>query len=434
MYARPITRSSILRVLVVGFMLVIVLLLAAAFVAVQSTRAIKETASQLVEEQLVTTRLIDQVQREQDALTALLNNLAHDPDSVDHDKILAQLGESERNIARIVAAASGTPEEPLWREFKRASWAFAAEARRLLEIENLPSVSSRALFRYHDEVVTHVARLVTASYERAAAAQNEIEQRSGEMQRNSLGLLGACLLLALLCAVLTMRMAAGLFRDMQWQTGELSRVSWHMLETQEAAARRFSHELHDELGQSLTALKANLLALDNGGSGAPARLDDCIRLVDDCIRNVRELSQLLRPTILDDFGLDAGLRWLSEGFHQRTGIEVDYRSTFADRVAEETETHLFRIAQEALTNVARHSGANRVRIDLSGANGSLHMVIADNGRGLPGGGYTTGQGLGLGLVGMRARARIAGGELALSPDKGGGLRIEVKVPRTERKA
>jgi signal transduction histidine kinase len=104
-------------------------------------------------------------------------------------------------------------------------------------------------------------------------------------------------------------MASNLVRGMEWQTAELGRVSFHMLEDQEAAARRFSHELHDELGQSLTAVKANLAAIE----GNSARVADCIHLVDEAIGNVREMSQLLRPTILDDFGLAAGLRWLCEG-------------------------------------------------------------------------------------------------------------------------
>src|SRR5262249_17377131 len=145
---------------------------------------------------------------------------------------------------------------------------------------------------------------------------------------------------------------------------ELGRVSWHMLENQEATARRFSHELHDELGQSLTAVKTNLAAPDTGGQLNRARLDDCVRLVDEAVGNVRQMSQLTRPTILDDFGLEAGLRWLVEGFAARTGTEVAFDSTFSGRLADETETHLFRIAQEALTNVARHSGARRVRMNL----------------------------------------------------------------------
>ncbi len=79
---------------------------------------------------------------------------------------------------------------------------------------------------------------------------------------------------------------------------------------------------------------------------------------------MRELSQLLRPTILDDFGLDAGIRWLADRFRERTGIDTDYRSEFDGRLSDETETHLFRIVQEALTNIARHAAASRVAIHL----------------------------------------------------------------------
>src|SRR4029079_13803202 len=108
--------------------------------------------------------------------------------------------------------------------------------------------------------------------------------------------------------------------------------------------RRFSHELHDELGQSLAAIKSNITssALDDWNT----RKADCLHLVDDAIANVRELSQLLRPVILDDFGLDAGLRWLIDRFGERTGLDAKYESTFHERVSEETETHLFRITQE----------------------------------------------------------------------------------------
>jgi len=198
-----------------------------------------------------------------------------------------------------------------------------------------------------------------------------------------------------------------------------------MLETQETTARRFSHELHDELGQSLTALKANLASLRRPDVPSQ-RLDDCLQLVDDSLRNVRELAQLLHPTILDDFGLDAGLRWLSERFMQRTGIDVDYTSTFSKRLGDEKETHLFRIAQEALTNVARHSGATRVGIRLSGDQNEVRLGISDNGSGLRNGG-PAGEG-GMGMIGMRARARSAGGELILESSGGQGLRIEVRVP------
>ncbi len=424
MSSRRITSTTILRVLLAGFALAILLLVAAAFVGLENTRSIKENAAQLVAEQLVTTRLIDEIQREEGTLTAVFQTLAQAHESVDRGKILAQLSESDRHIERIVASAAGSPEEQLWQELRRASGGFAAEVKRLLANEGTHSFSSERLFRRHDEVIAIVAKLINASYQKASAAQAQIQRRATELETKALLLLGACLLLALLCAVLTVRTTAALFRKMEAQAEELSRVSWHMLENQETTARRFSHELHDELGQSLTAVKANLAALEAHPELAKTRVQDCARLVDDAIQNVRELSHLLRPIILDDFGLDAGLRWLGEGFTQRTGIEVRYDSNFTGRLPDETETHLFRIAQEALTNVARHSGAAEVRMRLHAENSTIQLTIADNGRGLQDGAASTG----LGMVGMRARARNAGGEFSIHSGNGHGVEIEVEVP------
>jgi len=212
---------------------------------------------------------------------------------------------------------------------------------------------------------------------------------------------------------------------LEWQTAELSRVSWHMLEDQEATARRFSHELHDELGQSLTAVKTNLTALKSSPGENGGRLADCLHLVDEAIGNVRQMSQLLRPTILDDFGLEAGLRWLAEGFAARTGVDVHVESNYSGRLADETETHLFRIAQEALTNVARHSGAKHVGITLASTGDQISLTVRDDGRGLLSTGAKTRS---MGMIGMRARARSAGGDVSISGDRGHGVLIEVRVP------
>jgi signal transduction histidine kinase len=221
---------------------------------------------------------------------------------------------------------------------------------------------------------------------------------------------------------------------MQWQTAELGRVSWHMLENQEATAQRFSHELHDELGQSLTAIKTNLAALElaeivQSGRPPAERLKDCERLVDEAIGNVRQMSQLLRPTILDDFGLEAGLRWLADGFSARTNIAVKLESHFSGRLPDETETHLFRIAQEALTNVARHSGARHVELILDLRDREVCLAIEDDGRGLPAG-YSNGAAAssGMGMIGMRARARSIGGDLTIRSRRNAGVRIEVHAP------
>jgi signal transduction histidine kinase len=426
MFRQQITQTTIFRVLIAGFMLVILLLLVAGFITVHKIQSIKQNVADLVEEGLVATRLIDDIQREQAALSAVFYKLSRDPEYVDREKILSELDDTDKRIEQIGDSVTGTPEEALWDELQKATAAFSAEARRMLSLENPTTLLSRDLFRRHEESLRIVAKLATVSYDNASAARQQIDRRFGELIRQSAILLGACLLLALLCAILTVRLTIGLLRKMEWQTSELSRVSWHLLESQETTARRFSHELHDELGQSLTAAKANLLALQAQPGRTSQRLEDCVRLVNKAIQNVRELSQLLHPTILDDFGLDAALRWLSEGFTTRTGIEVEYKSSFTARLPDETETHLFRICQEALTNIARHSGASRVHIELRSEGERINLSVGDNGRGLGPGGRAEQQGLG--LIGMRARARSAGGELAIRSADGAGLVIDVTVP------
>ncbi|MBS1855044.1 MAG: sensor histidine kinase [Acidobacteria bacterium] len=424
MVPRQITRQRIFRVMIAGFGLVILLLAAAAVVGIRNIDDIQETARGLLREQSVSRRLIDELQSQQTSLSEVFGILARDPDSVDYTQIMAQLDEADRDIDRIAAEGEKTPDRALWTRLRAASRNFSSEARRLLSVDEPETFQSMDLFRYHGAFASVVARLLEAEYTKLNAAQTEIDRRTARLSRISFAFAGAALLLALVFAVFTVRMVAQLVERLEWQTAELSRVSWHMLEAQEDTARRFSHELHDELGQSLTAVKTNLAAMQHAGCD-PARLGDCLRLVDESIGNVRQMSQLLRPTILDDFGLEAGLRWLAEGFQTRTGIEVAVESAHPARLPDETETHLFRIAQEALTNVARHAHAKRVDIRLEPAPGGVRLRIADDGRGLAPG---SANGRGLGMIGMRARARSAGGDVAVESKPGRGVVIEVRVP------
>jgi len=419
------TDKSILRVLITGFALVIVLLLAAGYVGVHNAQQIRDSAELLAGEQVLTNRLIDEIHREQGALNAVFTNLNQEPGSVDRDDILSQLTEADRVIDQIVATGSGTKDEPLWKQLRGAAIAFSAEARRLLAVEDAESLFSNDLLDRHEEVIEVIRKLIASGSERSAQAQSELTTKSARLVNQSAILMGACLVLALIVAILTVRTTASLSRRLEYQASELSRVSWLMLENQESAARRFSHELHDELGQSLTAVKANLVAL--AARESSRRFEDCLHLVDEAIKNVRELSQLLRPTILDDFGLDAGLRWQCERFNERTGIEVNYNSTVTVRLPDETETHLFRIAQEALTNIARHANATRVEMRLHKEGDKIRLRISDNGKGIDAAEKTARRGIG--MTGMRARARNAGGELqVLTPDK--GVTIEAWVPST----
>jgi signal transduction histidine kinase len=422
---REITQKTVWRVLVGGFAAVILLLAASSFLILRNIRSIQSSAASMRREQAVTSGLIDELQRQQASLTEVFSVLARDPDSVDFEALMGQLDDADRDLARIAAEGLHTPERDLWERLKRASDDFTAEARRLLSDEHPETFASVDLFRLHGRFLDLAGKLMERSYRKVSEAQQQIDRRARGLATESTLLLGGGLLLALLFTAATVRMALGASRRIERQAAELGEVSLHLLENQETIARRFSHELHDELGQALTAVKTNLAAMQRGAN----RLDDCLRLVDEAIGNVRQLSQLLRPTILDDFGLEAGLRWLCEGFAARTGIEVDFHADCPDRLADDVETHLFRIAQEALTNVARHAQASRVEVRLDRAGGVARLTVRDNGRGLSSDG-----GRGLGLVGMRARARGAGGVISIRSSPGQGVVIEVKVPTANETA
>ena len=427
----PVTHRNVFGVLIAGFGLVTALLLAATLVGVRNIRLVQQSATSLVREQAVTNRLIDELHTQQTSLSEVFSVLARDPESVDDVSILNQLDEADRDIDRISAEGAQTPERDLWAKMKQSSLAFSFEARRILAAEEPETFAPVELFRDHEAFISVVARLVEAEYRKVTAAQAQIDRRSSELLGTTLAFAAASLVLALVFAAITVRMVSGLIRKMEWQTTELGRVSWHMLEDQEATARRFSHELHDELGQALTAIKTNLASMEHGpkaprdATPTAARLADSVRLVDEAIGNVRQMSQLLRPTILDDFGLEAGLRWLAEGFAARTGIDLKFESNHPGRLPDETETHLFRIGQEALTNVARHAAAKSVRMQLESADGWIRLIVEDDGRGLSG---APPDGRGMGMIGMRARARSAGGDLKVHSQPGRGVLIEVEVP------
>ena len=422
-----ITPGSITRVLALGFSLVIVVLLIGGSFEFRSITSIQKNAASLVSQEHVARMLIESLQEEQKTLSQIFYTLTGDPDTANPTVISQRLNEVQKKLAGMESEATSLKERAMWSDLMQASHAFGLEARRLVAEKGSSEMGSRDLFRRHEQVIYHISRLVTEIFRKVAETDKEITTRAVGFDRESIILISVSLLLALVCSIVTARKTSQLFRNMNWQERELARVSWQMLQGQETIARRFSHELHDELGQTLAALKANMAAVPRLPGNA-ARRDDSTRLVDESIRNVRQLSQLLRPMILDDFGLDAGLNWLCEGFMQRTGIEVAYQSNYHSRLPDEMETHLFRIAQEALTNVARHSGAATVRMELYSDIDDIRLTIADNGKGIQ---KIPSNAQSLGMTGMRARARAVGGAFSVSSPEGKGLKIEVVVPMPE---
>ena len=421
-----------LQVVVLGFALVIVLLLAAAIGAVNSARSIRDTANQLAKEQFTVAQLVSELQLEQAALSSVAHQFFRGEGTLNQDRLLAILTQLESVLQRFLQDAPIAEQQDAWHRLQANAHDFSEQARQVAAAPSISRGSMDELFKAHSRILQDVSTLMEASSDRSVRAETKIASQSDEALSRALLWLGSAGILAAACAFVTARAEAKIFARMRWQESELGRVSWQMLQSQEMALRRFSHELHDDLGQSLTAIRA---VIENA---TPETLEhsrrDCLGLVDDSVANVRELSQLLRPVILDDFGLSAALDWLGERFSERTSIAWDYQSNLDSRLTDEVETHLFRIMQESLTNVARHSNASRVEVRLHREGEALRLTIADNGRGLLEDPEPRSDDGGLGLVGMRARARQIGAELAITSPESGGVRIEValRTPSAEK--
>ena len=193
---------------------------------------------------------------------------------------------------------------------------------------------------------------------------------------------------------------------------------------------RIAREIHDSLGQALTALKLQLVAAQDAAAtetpALSARLAETALMVDDLVKSVRRIATELRPPILDQLGLPAAVEWLAQDFARRTGIRCQTSIHPTDgAIPNELATALFRIVQEALTNVLRHAGAARVDIELGVKSGCVMVEINDDGGGITEAGMGPGS---LGILGMRERAAALGGVLEVAPRGNGGTRVAAWFP------
>jgi|GEM_PF-1028632 len=227
--------------------------------------------------------------------------------------------------------------------------------------------------------------------------------------------------------------------EQQWATEDLQRLSVELMKAQETERKHVSRELHDELGQALTAIRINLDMLQSEQSpDSPltdnSRLREIGILVDETLEHVRELSHNLCPTMLDEMGLAPTLRWYTSRYAERLNIQVDVDlTTLTDRLPPELETILYRVVQEALTNIARHAQASQVRLHLVKQEAMVSLLIEDDGQGFEVAAKMA-PGLsrpGLGLLGMRERVTRWGGTFTIHSQPGQGTRLFVELPLSQ---
>ncbi len=258
-------------------------------------------------------------------------------------------------------------------------------------------------------------------------AETQSWQRLGLALATSLGVL---LLAAMYAGRLESRLRRQMERDSRISQ-ELHEATVKLIGAQEDERRTISRELHDEVGQVLTALQVELSLAHRQLTAAGVAVDPLIEaqaLADGALRTVRDLSQLLRPAALDDLGLPAAIDASLRGLARRHEIKVELSQVgMNDRLAPETEIAAYRIVQEALTNVARHAAAAHCRVRLLRLPELLRVEVEDDGDGFDPQGETT-EAAGFGLIGMRERAAMLGGSLQIFSAPGAGTRLFIELP------
>jgi PAS domain S-box-containing protein len=226
--------------------------------------------------------------------------------------------------------------------------------------------------------------------------------------------------------------AAELEKMVDLRTDELRRLSIRLMTMQDQERRRIARDLHDGLGQELAVAKMVLdrMLLQKKTQAGDDTWNQASSIVDRAIQQVRTMSHLLHPPLLDEVGLLSALAWYVEGLSKRSGIEtsLDVQPRDFPRLSTEVETAVFRIVQEALTNVFRHSGARKVQISLTQKNGVIVVAVRDDGKGI---GKSVAElrpeSVGVGIGGMKQRAKEFGGELRLVNTHPGTL-VELTIP------
>jgi len=279
-----------------------------------------------------------------------------------------------------------------------------------------------------------VRQLNEAHLERQRA---QIDRKHSELPARLARLLGVTLLLGLVVSGVSIQRIHGLekrteleFRRAEQAEQALRRLSQQLVQTQEEERKSISRELHDEVGQMLTALRVELhnlqQALPAQQSQFTERLQEARRLAEDALRSVRDLAMGLRPSMLDDLGLGPAVEWQAREFSRRFGVPVTVElDGFLEDLPERQRTCVYRVIQEALTNCARHAQAKQVRVVVHGRQDAIMLTIQDDGVGFDPGKAPR---RGLGLLGIQERVRELGGHVHIISQPGRGTLLAAEVP------
>ena len=307
------------------------------------------------------------------------------------------------------------------------------------------SVDAATFLRNHivprrDIILRILDRL--AALRAVAAQRHEVEMSLfyAEVRQHLLEIGGIALLVGIVVAVIATWHVGRLEREIDRQRRvdvqnrhDLERLSARLVSAQEEERRAIARELHDEVGQALTAIKMELGVAHREaqtGSRGASLLAGARSIAESALQSVRDISQLLHPSMLDDLGLPDTIDTYLRAFSKRTGIRAQLvQERMEDRLSPDAEVCVYRIVQEAVTNIAKHAGARSCTVHLVRRDSTLHLVIEDDGRGIdPAAAQSGSARRGLGVIGMRERAASLAGTFSIGGRKEGGTRVTVTLP------
>jgi len=446
----PLERLSIRAALVLGFSLVLGLWLFTGYVFTTRLADTERQTSELTRRYLQAQDALSAIRLQLNVSSIALRDALLDPSPDSEVRHLKRLEESYATIDAALAAYQPVVEtrtEPV-------------EVYRLREeVAELRKVTLEVLSAYHGDRSTPASRLleewIAPRRSKAIAVSEEIralnrralvqhQLATAEIHRTVeqqwwlrigmalAGTLGIAFLAVLYAGRLEDRLRQERDKDAQ-HTRDLQRLSARLVAAQEEERRNIARELHDEVGQVLTAIKVDLQmaqrSLDAKGHDTQA-LSELQDMTDGALGTVRDLSHLLRPTMLDDLGLGAAIDWQLRSLARRHNVAVELvQEGLTERLDGETEVAAFRIVQEALTNVARHAHAARCTVRVVHEGDRLLIEVSDDGEGFdPDAVDRRGERRGLGLIGLRERVSERQGSLSIESAPGQGTRLVVELP------
>jgi signal transduction histidine kinase len=352
------------------------------------------------------TAQFERIQQDLDTALKLEENLAGANRTADQRKFLTQsMSQFWDAVDRMFALAQGGKE---------------AEAREQIRL----SLQAR-----QQALGTAVSRLLVENNEGEEQAAASIARIYDGVQRQLYIFLAATLIAIVLTSLYLIRSNREIFARLADLSEQRSDLAQKLISTQESTLRHISRELHDEFGQVLTAIGSMLRrAGKQAAEGSPLRgdLQEVQEIAQSTLNNIRTLSQALHPVLLEEAGLESTLDWYIPTIGRQAGIELHYEKSGSQFPVETSAgVQIYRVLQEALNNVSRHSGAREAWIRLKYLPDALELEVEDHGTGF----VAEKMQRGIGLVAMRERAELIGGTLAITPRQQGGTHVRLQIPR-----